>query len=49
MTKQELATFELTVHVALVLIFIEVGTFLNIRKAISMAVCGVIILDRKMQ
>ena len=44
-TRKELRTFELM----LVLIFIDVDMFLNVRKAISMAVCEVIIIDRKIE
>lgn len=32
---------------ALILIFIEVGVFFDIGKAISMAICGGIMVDRK--
>ena len=45
MTRKELGTFELM----LVLIFIDVDMFLNTRKAISTAVCEVIIIDRKIE
>lgn len=45
MTRKELRTFELM----LVLIFIDVDMNLNVRKAISMAVREVIIIDRKIE
>lgn len=45
MTRKELRTFELM----LVLTFIDVDMILNVRKAISMAVREVIIIDRKIE
>lgn len=45
--KEETENIRIYCADALVLIFIEVGMFLGIREAISMAVWGGIMIDRK--